>query len=214
MTTLLTGEDIKHFCGLDDKFGAFEVRTIRSVEMYFFRKHLSITTYNLLLNCLVDYSAVTEWNNTTSYTVGSLCKRTGIVYKCLEAHTDKRPPNNYWELAPKFAGNQVENAWSECVDKIWCEGLGETLAWAVLMARLPFINNKIQSEGVGTTVNDRFVKADLDEFKVVQGAAKTAYETALFNLQSFITENTCFSTPVTDCNTTKSVVDYPTYLIG
>lgn len=201
MKTLITGEEIKTRCGLSANFPAIDLNGCKAVENHFFLKHLSLDIYKKLLDNVVDYSDVVEWNPATAYDVGDLVKRLNKVYKVTTAHTDKRPPNSYWEEAPRiFLDEQTSEA--TCINTIWCDGfLADCLAWAVLVAKLPFINKKIETDGVGTTVNDKFTPSSLPEFQVTQSAAKKMYEMCLENLKEFIETNKCFLPPSveTDC---------------
>lgn len=44
---------------------------------------------------------LTNWSNSTSYTVGSLALYKGTVFRCLVAHSNQTPPNaTYWGSAP------------------------------------------------------------------------------------------------------------------
>jgi hypothetical protein len=219
MVTLITGEEIKENCGLSPNFPAIDLKSCKGVENFFFSKHLTLDLYKKLLSYVVDYSGEAEWSNTTTYSIGGIAKRGNKVYKALEANIDFRPPNSKWEIAPKL-WSEEDTSEANCINTIWCDGfLAETLSWAVLVARLPFINNKIETDGIGTTVNDKFVKADIKEFQITQGAAQKMYEMSLDNLKTWLDANKCFvSVPEIDacCDpcAEKSKKPYDWYLIA
>lgn len=109
-------------------------RVLKQTEAIEMKRLVGHDNYKEMLADLVNYSAVTEWDEDGSYTLNALKRFEKTVYKLIvAANTDNNTPDcsTEWVEAPIFN--------SDCFNHVWYEGgLRTMMAWYVYAAAAPF----------------------------------------------------------------------------
>ena len=188
-TQIMLPSEVVEFASITKEFPLCTIKTIRSIEFSNLLECLGQTLYDLITADLVDYSAVNLYDNTTAYVVGNVVCFKGLFYTNILNVTGTAPPNKtYWVLSPKFT--------TPCYETLYCQFLGEWVAWMIVLERMPFWFRQFKAEGLVKLMGKGFEAADLKDFQTVQAAVFRNVERSFENMDNYIklnSTNTCFT---------------------
>jgi len=185
---IMLPDEVVNFASIAKEFPKCNIRTIKAIEFENLLECLGQKMYEAIMDDLVDYSAVILYSNTTAYVVGNIVCFDGLFYTNISDVTGTAPPNKtFWVLSPKFG--------TACYETLFCQFLGEWIAWLVVQERIPFWFRQFQPEGLVKKMGKTFEGVDVQDFRVVQKAVYRNVERAFENIDNYIKlnfDNTCY----------------------
>lgn len=179
--SLTTPNDIVIFAGLPKDFPKCDLNRIRTVERKVFRDCIGNTLYNELLDSLADYSDAVQYKANETYTQGKNAVYNGVVYTALQDTDEPPTKKQYWEKAPRFD--------RECLETLWCEALGEYLAYSVLIPNLPLLLVQIRNGTMVRVAGKDMVVGDHKDLLAAISALEFFRDMAWDNLAAFVEDN-------------------------
>jgi hypothetical protein len=178
--TLLTPKEIVRFTRIADTFPLCDLQTIFKIEIKEFRECLGVDFYEYLKVNVVKYD-YTSYEKNKTYNIGEYVVHNGIIYQAIVQTSSIPTTITDWTLAPKFN--------SECLEYLWCNYLGELLAWSVLKNRLPYISTKIEGKGLLKKFDDYSRPAEYEDLKILNYSIDRDIAITFENLDAYIKAN-------------------------
>lgn len=181
--TITTPSDIIHFASLDKDFPKCDLGRIRTVELTVFRKCVGEELYETLRNHLVDYSNVEMHVHGTTYEENAVViyGNDNIIYTANEQTSE--PPSNslHWSKAPRFD--------KECLERLWCDVLGEYMAYSVLIPNAPLLLSKFKNGTIVRIAGRDIVSGNKQDLDIVIRALRNFRDMAWDNLVHYVLKN-------------------------
>lgn len=175
--------EVLAFTGLPKEFPKCRIGSIFSTEYAEFVKCLGSAFYEHIKNCLAVYDCV-PFDNTKAYEIGDVVAWNGVLKIAIKGGVGNLPDSReYWETAPRFKAD------CECLEVIWCNFLGEYLAWAVVRDNLAFMFRNFSPQGIVKALGAKFEAVDLKDFHTIQAAVSREKEKAFINLDHYMQNN-------------------------
>lgn len=178
--TILTPRELIDFASLDNEFPPCDLKRIRQVEIKVFRDCLGTTLYNEMKASLNEYPCE-NYNPSETYSTGRVVVYKGVFYEALE-QTQSIPVNkSYWKKAPKFD--------KPCLEELWCEFLGEFLAYSVLIPNMPLLLAKIKNGTIVKIFGKDYQAGSKNDMIMLVDALKDFRDLTFENLVAFVRDN-------------------------
>lgn len=177
MKTILQLADLPKFLPIDGNINICDIHQLKRIELKEFKDCLGTAFYNHLLTCLADYTKAKKWVEDEAVVVGDVRVYKDCPYIAI-ADSDGVIPSNIecWKKAGVFKEKCSGVGCTDCnYNEFYCDYLGVFLALSLMKQRLPYIRNKITSDGV--------VKIKTDDYEAVSSAS---YESLRIQINSDI----------------------------
>lgn len=180
---LLTGDMIKDFTCID--LGGLCIDScIQSVEYNEFLLCLGMDFYEHLKNCIKDKpKSALCYDDDTPYVVGDIFVYEGHYYETVQDGQSISPLNTtYYTPITLFD--------SVCLNVLFCNFMGEYIAWSVMIDALPLIRTKLGAKGLHQINTSSKITADIKDYRIAQKSLMKNRQRAFENMDNFITRVT------------------------
>lgn len=180
MKQLISYREVLKYSRVNDKVPVCDIADICTWEENEFRRCLGMDFHKDLVNDLVDYSAVEEWEN-QAYLKGDTVSFEGLIYVA-KVNTSNNPFSNDWELAPKFTDSDYEY--------FWCRYLGAYLGNVIMKASIPSMHSYITASGLQKRNTRDSEAVGEKEYFIRQRAFDTTIEVTYNNMLDYVANDT------------------------
>lgn len=182
---LFSSGEAVYWSGLRDGFSPCNLHRISTIIYKDICACFGEAFFDYLIEHLVDYSGIEEYNNEATYNPGDVVCLSGFIWQAVEAVSEGSFPtenNACWSLAPKFD--------IDCLNDFWCNGsFARYLSYIVVRASVVSSTVKLTNAGAVISNGEGYQRANENTMRLLQ-AEYSSFAQAEFNaLESWIYKN-------------------------